>query len=105
MKQPSKTNNNYLWTQIRRVFFLLIKAATRKVMLNRLIVMADGSQIRWLKFDLDRFLHDLEIEAEALRPIAALGKLTQIGNRLLVELTILTIAANYFFRKKARSQM
>jgi hypothetical protein len=81
------------WRIFHIVLFLYLRRAAGKVLLNRTLKAGNGTEIRWIKADLKRFLKVVKLEMANLRPIAELEKLPHTGNRILVELSILTIAA------------
>ncbi|NOX72804.1 MAG: L-2-amino-thiazoline-4-carboxylic acid hydrolase [Alphaproteobacteria bacterium] len=81
------------WRIFHTVLFLYLGRAAGKVLLNRTLKSKAGSDLRWIKSDLKRFLAAVKLEMADLRPVAELEKLPYTGNRILVELSILTIAA------------
>jgi hypothetical protein len=81
------------WRIFHRILVLIMGRAARKVLLNRVFLTADGGETRWLQSDIDSFLATLRPELDALRPVAELDSLPTTGNRIMVELAVLTIAA------------
>ncbi len=84
--------NTLRWRLLRRGLLSYLGRSARKVLLNRTFVTERGPE-RWLRNDLDRFMREVQGECDALRPIAKLDALPATGNRIMVELAILTISA------------
>ncbi len=81
------------WRAFRALLFMFLGRAANKVLLNRVFKARDGSETRWLRPEFDRFLVDLKSDADSLRPIADLDALSKTGNKIMVELAVLTISA------------
>ncbi len=81
------------WRIFRRGLFLYLTHAAGKVLLARSFTAADGTALRWLKPELADFLRHMDDEINRLRPIARLQDLPKLGNRIMVELSVLTLAA------------
>ena len=79
---------------LRGTIGLLLGRAARTVLLSREIAMANGSRQRWLASDVRRFRAALPGSVAALRPHARFDDLRKFGNRLMVELAVLTVAAH-----------
>jgi len=89
-----------VWAMAKWFAFQSLSSASKHVLLAREISMGDGHRIRWLSGDVELFLHDLPPIAADLRKWAELKALPSFGNRLLVELTVWTIAAHRLLRSR-----
>ncbi len=87
------TKDSIGWRAFRRVLVFYMGRAARRVLMTREFLTSDGTRHRWLRSDLDEFLTALRPELDALRPIAEFDKLAHTGNRIMVELAVMTIAA------------
>lgn len=85
--------NHLGWRITRWALFTLMKHAAHRVLLRRTIQLKDGTELRWFKPDVKRFLAGIEDEVITLRPAARLSELPNTGNRLMVELAVYTIAS------------
>ena len=81
------------WRIVRWAILQRLGRSARKVLLPRTMIRQDQTRWRWLRADVDRFLAATDREALALRRIARLGDLPTLGNRLMVELAVFTVAA------------
>jgi hypothetical protein len=88
------------WRFICYVLGQIISGAARRTLNNRTLTNSDGQNIRCLQPEIDRFLELLEHEVEALRPNAALEELPSLGNRLMVELAVYTVACDRVLRRE-----
>lgn len=87
------------WRLSRGFLRRVVSGAARRVLASRALVDADGSEVRWLRPEIDRFLDELEMEADTLRPGAGLQMLPSFGNRLMVELAVYTAACDRVLRR------
>lgn len=85
--------NDTLWSLGRWMILIALSRSARKVVLTREIAVRDQPAVRWLRSDVRTFMQQVATLSDALRPIANLDALQNIGNRLTVELSILTSAA------------
>ena len=81
------------WRLFRQILFLYLGRVAGRVLLSRNLVRADGTSWRWLAPEKREFLARMKAELSLLRPIARLERLPKLGNRIMVELSVLTIAA------------
>lgn len=88
-----KISNVAFWRPVRLLLFLLLSRAARKVLLTRELQLEGGDKARWLKADFARFIDEFRLTAIDLRQTARLHALPSIGNRLMVELAVFTLAA------------
>lgn len=82
-------NETRFWRLFRWALFKYLEKSARKVLLNRRF----SGQERWLAADIARFLSLMQQDIVLLRPTAKLHLLPNIGNRIMVELAVMTIAA------------
>lgn len=80
------------WRLFRRAMYAMLKRAAGRVLLSRSFGTTDGPS-RWLRADFHRFDMLMQEDLVRLRPIAKLHKLPKLGNRIMVELAVMTIAA------------
>jgi hypothetical protein len=78
---------------IRRLIFRLLVRAGRRTLMGRQLILSDGSTERWLKPEIRAFMDDLPGIADQLRKSAYLDDLPTQGSRLMVEISVFTIAA------------
>lgn len=88
-----KNTSFRFWSMIHVIIRFMISRATYKVVLERTLIMKNGAELRWLKIDIDSFLFGLEPVAARMRDNYPTLNDLKFGNRLLVELTIFTIAS------------
>jgi hypothetical protein len=86
-------HNPFVWRITRSVMLVLFRRAGRRVLLMRLLDPADPKAGRWLAPDISPYIGETEKLAETLRPTANFRQFTSFGNRLMVELTVYTVAA------------
>lgn len=82
-----------VWAPVRFILRALLLRSARKVLLTRELELENGVKTRWLKAEIGCFKEELRNVANEIRQIARLSELPSIGNRLMVELTIFTMAA------------
>jgi len=87
------SEDSLFWKCTRGLVFSLVSRSVRKVLSTRQIESVRRERVRWLDSDVQRFLAATSSIASDLRPIAQMTKLPSVGNRLMVELTVFTIAA------------
>ncbi len=87
------TRDSLFWRAFRRGLITYLGRSARKVLLTRAFSGGNDTPRRFLPNDVRDFMRLVERDADALRPIAQLERLTKPGNRIMVELAILTIAA------------
>ncbi len=83
----------FFWRPVRLLLFLLLARAARKVLLTRELQLQNGDKARWLKADFARFIDEFRLTATDLRQTARLYELPSVGNRLMVEFAVFTLAA------------
>lgn len=81
------------WRLVQWLILKLMSRAARKALRLREIHRADGGRERWLKPEIDTYIGLLKQQAYDIRATARLGRYPTAGSRLMVELTILTLAA------------
>ncbi|HGG04334.1 MAG TPA: hypothetical protein ENK28_02655 [Aliiroseovarius sp.] len=87
------TRDSLFWRAFRRGLIVYLGRSARKVLLTRAFSGGNDTPRRFLPNDVRDIMRRVEQDAATLRPIAQLDRLTRSGNRILVELAILTIAA------------
>ena len=86
------------WRLSRWVLRRTLSGAARRVLANRTLTDAEGRESRWLAPEMNAFLAILNAEMEELRPHAQLEALPSFGNRLMVELSVYTVACDRALR-------
>lgn len=87
------------WRLTRRILGRTVSGAARRVLVNRALTGTDGSRVRWLRPEVNRFVAAVEKDAEILRPGGRLESLPSFGNRLMVELAVYTAACDRVLRR------
>jgi hypothetical protein len=87
------SDNGFFWQVFRWILFRYLAYAARKVLLNRNFSVESDGPSRWLKTDLKNFLSLLQKDLAIIRPVAKFDELPSVGNRIMVELAVITIAA------------
>jgi len=77
----------------RALMLRVLARAAMKTLIARQMTMRDGSVQRWPKPKISAYIRDLPRVADQVRKSAALDDLPTRGSRLMVELSVLTIAA------------
>lgn len=94
MAKTTDQNSDRLGRRFARVLiFRFLARAGRQTLVARQLTMRDGSTERWLKPEIRAFIRDLPGVAGQVRKSAYLDDLPTRGSRLMVELSVLTIAA------------
>jgi len=93
-KSNDMQNNSTPWKLWRWVLFRMLSRSAFKVLSTHEVNFADGTHVRWFKSDITRFLGETRILADDIRPVARLHMLPSVGNRMMVELAIFTVAAH-----------
>lgn len=78
---------------VRWLLTARLRAAMRKVIATRELRLADGRRARWLAGDFARFHGEFHDACATLRPVAQLEELPSMGNRLMVDFAVMTVAA------------
>jgi hypothetical protein len=81
------------WRLFRWVCRRYLTRFVRKILRNRAFTSANSPPMRWLNADIERYIDLLKIEIVALYPFAQLERQALVGNRIMVELAVMTIAA------------
>lgn len=81
------------WCPVRWVLQLALTRASKSIILSRNIGYSTGHKSRWLKSDFKSFRKRFSATTNDLRSVAGLELLPNVGSKLMVELTIFTIAA------------
>ena len=91
MTDPDKPT--LAWRLFRAALFAYLGRAARTILLSRALITDTGQQVRWLAPDVRRFLDQMKQDIEKLRPVANFENMPNAGNRIMVELAVMTIAA------------
>lgn len=91
--------NRIEWKIARFWLRRMVRRTATRVLLNRTLISGDVEHSRWLKSEIADFVTAVEEDVAALRPMARLDELPTFGNRLMVEMTIYTIAAGRELRR------
>lgn len=91
--KPSLTHNDVVWRITRACLMAAFGRSARKVLHGRMRD-TDQPQLRtWDRDGIRLFLSATETRAVSLRPAVSLEQFPRFGNRLMVELTVLTVSA------------
>jgi hypothetical protein len=85
-------NDQIQWHLVRWILWRFIRDAAERVLIDRSLRSKTGQEIRWLRHDINFFLSEVSTKAARLRQ---LGALPVFGSRLMVELAIYTVAADW----------
>lgn len=88
-----QTRDTRLWCLFNWALFRYLGRTARKILLTRAFSAQDGTTFHFRKGDIRIFLDMMQQELLILRPIAQTDRLPKVGNRIMVELAIMTMAA------------
>jgi len=89
-----------IWTPLRRIILAVKEHSAHRVIAERTLHLDNGSRRNWLRPNIDRFVCAVADDVQTLRPISGNLFSLPIGNRLLVELSMYTIAAYRQMRRE-----
>lgn len=93
MRTGANREPDLAWRLLRRIMRFVIARAAHRVLSERTLHMSDGRRLRWLGSETSGFVASLDEVATGLRKHARHLPDLSFGNRLMVELSIYTVAS------------